>query len=53
MDSIKPNERFYEPQKDKEKFSFTLQEAWLPHLLIILFGLYGATMLVSACFGWI
>ena len=49
----KENERFYEPQKDKKKFSFTLQEAWLPRLLIILFGLYSAAMIVSACFGWL
>ena len=49
----KENERFYEPQKDKKKFSFTLQEAWLPRLLIILFGLYCVAMIVSACFGWL
>jgi hypothetical protein len=49
----KENQRFYEPKKDQKKFSFTLQEAWLPRLLIILFILYGAGMVVSAIFGWI
>lgn len=49
----KENERFYEPQKGTKKFSFTLQEAWLPRLLIVLFGLYGVALLVSALGGWI
>jgi polyferredoxin len=49
----KENKHFYEPKKDKKKFSFSLQEAWLPRLLIILFGLYGAAMVVSAWLGWI
>jgi hypothetical protein len=47
------NKEFYEPVKGKKKFSFTLQEAWLPRLLIILFGLYVAAMIISACFGWL
>jgi hypothetical protein len=49
----KENERFYEPKKDQKKFSFTLQEAWLPRLLIILFGVYGAALVVCVVFGWI
>jgi hypothetical protein len=48
------NKEFYEPvEGKKKKFSFTLQEAWLPRLLIILFSLYGAAMILSACFGWL
>jgi hypothetical protein len=51
---IKENKRFYEPQKGKKKkFSFSLQEALLPLLLIILFSLYAAAMIVSACLGWL
>ncbi len=50
----KENEFFYEPKKGgKKRFSFTLQEAWLPRLLIVLFILYAAAMIISACFGWL
>lgn len=49
----KENKRFFEPKKNVKKFSFTLQEAWLPRLLIILFGLYGAALVISAYFSWI
>jgi hypothetical protein len=47
------NKEFYEPTPGKKKFSFTLQEAWLPRLLMILFSLYAALMIVSAIFSWI
>ncbi len=46
------NKEFYEPTPGKKKFSFTLQEAWLPRLLMILFSLYGALMILSAIFSW-
>ena len=50
----KENKYFYEPvEGGKKKFSFTLQEAWLPRLLIILFGIYGVAMVISACFRWL
>jgi hypothetical protein len=50
----KENEQFYEPSKGrKKKFSFSLQEAWLPRLLILLFCLYAAGMIISAWFGWL
>ncbi|MBI4732278.1 MAG: hypothetical protein HY781_09190 [Chloroflexi bacterium] len=50
----KENKFFYEPKKGgRKRFSFTLQEAWLPRLLIVLFFLYAAAMIVSACFGWL
>jgi hypothetical protein len=48
------NKEFYEPVPGgKKKFSFTLQEAWLPKLLMVLFGLYAAAMIVSAGLGWL
>jgi hypothetical protein len=47
------NKEFYEPTPGKKKFSFTLQEAWLPRLLMILFSLYAALMILSAIFSWI
>ncbi len=48
------NTKFYEPIKDgKKKFSFSLQEAWLPRLLIFLFGLYAVAMIVSVYKGWL
>lgn len=50
----KENEKFYEPQEGgKKKFSFSLQEAWLPRLLIILFGLYAVAMIISAACNWL
>ena len=50
----KENTEFYEPTPGgKKKFSFTLQEAWLPKLLMVLFGLYAAVMVVSAGLGWL
>jgi ABC-type dipeptide/oligopeptide/nickel transport system permease component len=49
----KENKRFYEPKKDEKRFSFTLQEAWLPRLLMILFGLYAIGLIVSAILGWV
>jgi hypothetical protein len=49
----KENDFFYEPQKNgKKRFSFTLQEAWLPRLLIVLFSLYAATLLTAVFLGW-
>ncbi|KAF0109215.1 MAG: hypothetical protein FD146_259 [Anaerolineaceae bacterium] len=48
------NKKFYEPIKNgKKKFSFSLQEAWLPRLLIFLFILYASAMIVSVCNGWL
>jgi hypothetical protein len=47
------NQEFYEPVPGKKRFSFTLQEAWLPRLLIILFTLYAAALIFSAIFGWL
>jgi len=48
------NKKFYEPVKNgKKKFSFSLQEAWLPRLLISLFVLYAAAMIASALCGWL
>ena len=47
------NKEFYEPTPGKKKFSFTLQEAWLPRLLMLLFGLYAAAMILSAWAGWL
>ena len=47
------NKEFYEPTPGHKKFSFTLQEAWLPRLLIVLFGLYAGAMVMSAAFGWL
>jgi len=47
------NKEFYEPAQGQKKFSFTLQEAWLPRLLMILFGLYAGGMILSAIFGWL
>jgi len=47
------NKEFYEPIPGRKKFSFTLQEAWLPRLLIILFALYAVTIILSAAFGWL
>jgi len=50
----KENEKFYEPQEGgKKKFSFSLQEAWLPRLLIILFVLYAGAMIISAACHWL
>jgi hypothetical protein len=50
----KENTHFYGPvEVGKKKFSFTLQEAWLPCLLIILFGIYGVAMVISACSRWL
>jgi hypothetical protein len=50
----KENKFFYEPKKGgKKRFSFTLQEAWLPRLLIVLFVLYAAAMIVSVALGWL
>jgi ABC-type dipeptide/oligopeptide/nickel transport system permease component len=46
------NKRFYEPKKNEKRFSFTLQEALLPRLLMILFGLYAIGLIVSAILGW-
>lgn len=51
---IKENDQFYAPAKAGKKFmSFSLQEAWLPRLLIILFGLYAVGMILAAAFGWL
>ncbi len=49
----KENKRFYEPEKKKKRFSFTLQEAWLPRLLMILSSLYVIGLIVSAILGWV
>jgi hypothetical protein len=48
------NKKFYEPVKNgKKKFSFSLQEAWLPRLLIFLFVLYAAAMIAGTFCGWL
>ena len=53
MNLTRENKEFYEPIPGKKKFSFTLQEAWLPRLLMLLFGLYVVAMITGACFGWL
>ncbi len=47
------NKEFFEPAAGHKKFSFTLQEAWLPRLMMILFGLYAAGMILGAAMGWL
>lgn len=51
---IAEDKEFYSTKKSKKKFlSFSLQEAWLPRLLIILFSLYAAGMIVGAACNWL
>jgi hypothetical protein len=47
------NKEFYEPTPGKKKFSFTLQEAWLPRLLMILFAIYAVAMILGVSLGWL
>ncbi len=48
------NKEFYAAKvEQKKKFSFSLHEALLPLLLIILFALYAAGMILGAALGWL
>ena len=50
----KENMHFYEPKKGgRKRFSFSLQEAWLPRLLLFLFTLYAAAIIASVIVGWL
>lgn len=47
------DKEFYSPGNRKNKaLSFSLQEAWLPRLLILLFGLYAAALVAGVATGW-
>jgi hypothetical protein len=43
----KENEAFFEPSRGKKKFSFSLQEAWLPIVLMILYSLYSVGIILG------
>jgi hypothetical protein len=46
------NEAFFE-KGGRKIFSFSLQEAWLPAMLMILYGLYTTAMILAVSKGWL
>jgi len=49
----KENNEFFNQGKGKKKFSFSLLEAWLPRILMIVYVVYFIGMLFGACNGLI
>lgn len=46
-------ERFYRPQRGKERFSFSQLEVWLPRSLLGLYLVYGLGMIAAILAGWL
>jgi len=47
------NRAFFAAGKGRKKFSFSLLEAWLPGILMSVYGVYGIGILIGVLLGWL